>query len=112
MDRRISGSAVFIRLGARLGEHRHRFCWRIWRAGSGDRPAWPGAIPVDVILIIMGVIAAIAYGVQVAMVDYPVHIATVIPETQSETDHLPRAGGHLHHTLFAGTGHTASRPCR
>jgi len=67
----------------------------------------PGAIPVDVILIIMGVIAAIAAMQEAGGLDYLVHIATRILKSNPKyiTFLAPLVTYTM--TLFAGTGHTA-----
>lgn len=67
----------------------------------------PGGIPVDVILIIMGVIAAIAAMQEAGGLDYLVHIAEKILKSQPKyITFLAPVVTYLM-TVFAGTGHTA-----
>ena len=67
----------------------------------------PGAIPIDVILIIMGVITAIAAMQEAGGLDYLVQIATKILKSNPKyiTFLAPMVTYTM--TLFAGTGHTA-----
>ncbi len=67
----------------------------------------PGAIPVDVILIIMGVIAAIAAMQVAGGLDYLVHLAAKILKSNPKyiTFLAPLVTYTM--TMFAGTGHTA-----
>ena len=67
----------------------------------------PGAIPVDVILIIMGVIAAIAAMQVAGGLDYLVHIATRILKKNPKYITFLAPVVTYTMTLFAGTGHTA-----
>ena len=67
----------------------------------------PGSIPVDVILIIMGVISAIAAMQVAGGLDYLVHIAAKILKSNPRyITFLAPVVTYLM-TLFAGTGHTA-----
>lgn len=67
----------------------------------------PGSIPVDVILIIMGVIAAIAAMQEAGGLDYLVHIAEKILKSNPKyITFLAPIVTYLM-TMFAGTGHTA-----
>ncbi len=99
---------VFIWLGARLGSIGIGFAGGfgvlVLGFGFGLKP---GAIPVDVILIIMGVIAAIAAMQVAGGLDYLVHIATKILKSNPKyiTFLAPLVTYTM--TLFAGTGHTA-----
>ena len=67
----------------------------------------PGAIPVDVILIIMSVIAAIAAMQEAGGLDYLVHLAEKILKSNPKyiTFYAPIVTYFM--TLLAGTGHTA-----
>lgn len=67
----------------------------------------PGSIPVDVILIIMSVIAAIAAMQVAGGLDYMVHLAERI--LRSNPKYITFLGPMVTYsmTLFAGTGHTA-----
>lgn len=67
----------------------------------------PGAIPVDVILIIMGVIAAIAAMQEAGGLDYLVRVAEKILKSNPKyiTFLAPMVTYLM--TMFAGTGHTA-----
>jgi anaerobic C4-dicarboxylate transporter DcuA len=67
----------------------------------------PGAIPTDVILIIMGVIAAIAAMQEAGGLDYLVHLAekTLKSNPKYITFIAPIVTYFM--TMFAGTGHTA-----
>ncbi len=67
----------------------------------------PGSIPVDVILIIMGVISAIAAMQEAGGLDYLVHIATKVLKSQPKyiTFLAPLVTYSM--TIFAGSGLTA-----
>lgn len=67
----------------------------------------PGEMPIDVILIIMGVIAAIAAMQEAGGLDYLVNIAEKI--LKSNPQHITFLAPIVTYTmtLFAGTGHTA-----
>lgn len=67
----------------------------------------PGEIPTDVILIIMGVIAAIAAMQEAGGLDYLVHIAEKVLKSNPKyiTFLAPLVTYSM--TMFAGTGHTA-----
>lgn len=67
----------------------------------------PGSIPIDVILIIMSVIAAIAAMQVAGGLDYMVHLAERI--LRSNPKHITFLAPVVTYvmTLFAGTGHTA-----
>ena len=67
----------------------------------------PGAIPTDVILIIMGVIAAIAAMQEAGGLDYLVQLAEKVLKSKPKyiTFLAPLVTYTM--TLFAGTGHTA-----
>lgn len=67
----------------------------------------PGAIPVDVILIIMGVISAIAAMQAAGGLDYLVHIATKILKRNPKYITFLAPVVTYTMSLFAGTGHTA-----
>lgn len=67
----------------------------------------PGAIPTDVILIIMGVIAAIATMQEAGGLDYLVHLAEkVLKKNPKYITFLAPIVTYVM-TIFAGTGHTA-----
>jgi anaerobic C4-dicarboxylate transporter DcuA len=66
----------------------------------------PGSIPVDVILIIMSVIAAIAAMQVAGGLDFMVPGRKGAAQ-QSQIHHLYRTGGDLYDDRFAGTGLTA-----
>ncbi len=67
----------------------------------------PGEIPTDVILIIMGVIAAIAAMQEAGGLDYLVHLAEkVLKKNPKYITFLAPIVTYVM-TLFAGTGHTA-----
>jgi anaerobic C4-dicarboxylate transporter DcuA len=67
----------------------------------------PGSIPVDVILIIMGVIAAIAAMQVAGGLDYLVHIAARILKSNPKYITFLAPVVTFSMTAFAGTGHTA-----
>src|SRR5512138_3454890 len=98
----------FIWLGARLGSIGIGFAGGfgvlVLGIGFGVKP---GAIPVDVILIIMGVIAAIAAMQVAGGLDYLVHIATRILKSNPKQITFLAPVVTYTMTLFAGTGHTA-----
>ena len=98
----------FIWLGARLGSIGIGFAGGfgvlVLGLGFGLKP---GAIPVDVILIIMGVIAAIAAMQVAGGLDYLVHIATKILKSNPKYITFLAPVVTYSMTLFAGTGHTA-----
>jgi anaerobic C4-dicarboxylate transporter DcuA len=97
----------FIWLGARLGSIGIGFAGGFGVLVLGLFGVKPGAIPVDVILIIMGVIAAIAAMQVAGGLDYLVHIATKILKKNPKyiTFLAPMVTYTM--TMFAGTGHTA-----
>ena len=97
----------FIWLGARLGSIGIGFAGGFGVLVLGLFGVKPGAIPVDVILIIMAVIAAIASMQVAGGLDYLVHIATKILKKNPKyiTFLAPMVTYTM--TLFAGTGHTA-----
>jgi len=98
----------FIWLGARLGSIGIGFAGGfgvlVLGVGFGLKP---GAIPVDVILIIMGVIAAIAAMQVAGGLDYLVHIATRILKSNPKYITFLAPVVTYTMTMFAGTGHTA-----
>jgi anaerobic C4-dicarboxylate transporter DcuA len=98
---------LFIWLGARLGSIGIGFARGFGVLVLGGIGVKPGAIPVDVILIIMGVIAAIAAMQVAGGLDYLVHIATKILKKNLKyiTFLAPMVTYTI--TLFAGTVHTA-----
>jgi anaerobic C4-dicarboxylate transporter DcuA len=97
----------FIWLGARLGSIGIGFAGGFGVLVLGLFGVKPGAIPTDVILIIMAVIAAIAAMQVAGGLDYLVHIATKILKKNPKyiTFLAPMVTYTM--TLFAGTGHTA-----
>jgi anaerobic C4-dicarboxylate transporter DcuA len=97
----------FIWLGARLGSIGIGFAGGFGVLVLGLFGVKPGAIPVDVILIIMAVIAAIAAMQVAGGLDYLVHIATRILKRNPKyiTFLAPMVTYTM--SLFAGTGHTA-----
>lgn len=97
----------FIWLGARLGSIGIGFAGGFGVLVLGLLGLKPGAIPVDVILIIMGVIAAIAAMQVAGGLDYLVHIATKI--LKKNPKYITFLAPMVTYTmsLFAGTGHTA-----
>lgn len=99
---------IFIWLGARLGSIGIGFAggFGVLVLGFVFGLA-PGSIPTDVILIIMGVIAAIAAMQEAGGLDYLVQIAEKI--LKSNPKHITFLAPIVTYTmtLFAGTGHTA-----
>lgn len=99
---------IFIWLGARMGSIGIGFA-----GGFGVLVLGlifgiePGSIPVDVILIIMGVIAAIAAMQEAGGLDYLVHLATKILKSKPQyiTFIAPLVTYSM--TIFAGSGLTA-----
>ena len=67
----------------------------------------PGSIPVDVILIIMGVISAIAAMQEAGGLDYLVHIATRVLKSQPKYITFLAPVVTYSMTIFAGSGLTA-----
>ncbi|MCP4338649.1 MAG: anaerobic C4-dicarboxylate transporter [Desulfobulbaceae bacterium] len=67
----------------------------------------PGAIPTDVILIIMGVIAAIAAMQEAGGLDYLVHLAEKVLKSNPKYITFLAPIVTYVMTMFAGTGHTA-----
>ena len=67
----------------------------------------PGAIPTDVILIIMGVIAAIAAMQEAGGLDYLVHLAEKVLKSNPKYITFLAPVVTYVMTMFAGTGHTA-----
>lgn len=67
----------------------------------------PGAIPTDVILIIMGVIAAIAAMQEAGGLDYLVQLAEKVLKSKPKYITFLAPVVTYSMTLFAGTGHTA-----
>jgi len=98
----------FIWLGARMGSIGIGFAGGfgvlVLAFGFGLEP---GAIPVDVILIIMGVIAAIAAMQEAGGLDYLVHIAANILKSKPKYITFLAPIVTYWMTIFAGTGHTA-----
>lgn len=98
----------FIWLGARMGSIGIGFAGGfgvlVLAFGFGLEP---GAIPVDVILIIMGVIAAIAAMQEAGGLDYLVHIAAKILKSKPKYITFLAPIVTYWMTIFAGTGHTA-----
>ena len=98
----------FIWLGARLGSIGIGFAGGfgvlVLALGFGLKP---GSIPIDVILIIMSVIAAIAAMQVAGGLDYMVHLAERI--LRSNPKHITFLAPVVTYvmTIFAGTGHTA-----
>jgi anaerobic C4-dicarboxylate transporter DcuA len=97
----------FIWLGARLGSIGIGFADGLGVLVLGLFGVKPGAIPTDVILIIMAVIAAIASMQVAGGLDYLVHIATKI--LKKNPKYITFLAPMVTYTmsLFAGTGHTA-----
>lgn len=98
----------FIWLGARLGSigigYAGGFGVLVLSLGFGLKP---GEIPFDVILIIMGVIAAIAAMQEAGGLEYLVQVAArVLKNNPKYITFLAPAVTYLM-TLFAGTGHTS-----
>ena len=99
---------IFIWLGARLGSIGIGFAGGFGVLVLGFVFGLePGSIPTDVILIIMGVIAAIAAMQEAGGLDYLVHIAEKILRSNPKyiTFLAPMVTYVM--TMFAGTGHTA-----
>lgn len=99
---------VFIWFGARLGSigigYAGGFGVLVLSVGFGLKP---GDIPFDVILIIMGVIAAIAAMQEAGGLEYLVQVAArVMKRNPKYITFLAPAVTYLM-TLFAGTGHTS-----
>lgn len=67
----------------------------------------PGSIPMDVILIIMGVIAAIAAMQEAGGLDYLVHLAEKVLKANPKYITFLAPVVTYVMTMFAGTGHTA-----
>lgn len=67
----------------------------------------PGSIPTDVILIIMGVIAAIAAMQEAGGLDYLVHLAEKVLKSNPRYITFLAPVVTYFMTMFAGTGHTA-----
>jgi anaerobic C4-dicarboxylate transporter DcuA len=97
----------FIWLGARLGSIGIGFAGGFGVLVLGLFGVKPGAIPTDVILIIMAVIAAIASMQVAGGLDYLVHIATNILKKNPKYITFLAPVVTYTMTLFAGTGHTA-----
>ena len=97
----------FIWLGARLGSIGIGFAGGFGVLVLGLFGVKPGAIPTDVILIIMAVIAAIASMQVAGGLDYLVHIATKILKKNPKYITFLAPVVTYTMTLFAGTGHTA-----
>lgn len=99
---------LFIWLGARLGSIGIGFA-----GGFGVLVLGfvfgiePGSIPTDVILIIMGVIAAIAAMQEAGGLDYLVHIAEKVLKSNPKYITFLAPVVTYVMTMFAGTGHTA-----
>src|SRR5512137_574295 len=97
----------FIWLGARLGSIGIGFAGGFGVLVLGFFGVKPGAIPTDVILIIMGVIAAIAAMQVAGGLDYLVQIATrILKRNPKQITFLAPVVTYTM-TMFAGTGHTA-----
>jgi anaerobic C4-dicarboxylate transporter DcuA len=98
----------FIWLGARMGSIGIGFAGGfgvlVLGLGFGIKP---GAIPVDVILIIMGVIAAIAAMQEAGGLDYLVQIATKVLKSKPQYITFIAPIVTYSMTMFAGTGLTA-----
>ncbi|CAG0934854.1 Anaerobic C4-dicarboxylate transporter DcuA [Rhodocyclaceae bacterium] len=97
----------FIWLGARLGSIGIGFAGGFGVLVLGLFGVKPGAIPVDVILIIMGVIAAIAAMQVAGGLDYLVYIATKILKRNPKYITFLAPVVTYTMSLLAGTGHTA-----
>lgn len=99
---------VFIWLGARIGSIGIGFA-----GGFGVLVLAvvfglaPGSIPTDVILIILGLIAAIAAMQEAGGLDYLVHIAEKVLKSNPKYITFLAPAVTYSMTLFAGTGHTA-----
>lgn len=99
---------VFIWLGARLGSIGIGFAGGFGVLVLGFVfGLTPGSIPTDVILIIMGVIAAIAAMQEAGGLDYLVKIAEKILKSNPKYITFLAPIVTYTMTLFAGTGHTA-----
>ena len=98
----------FIWLGARLGSIGIGFAGGFGVLVLGFAfGVPPGAIPTDVILIIMGVIAAIAAMQEAGGLDYLVHLAEkILKKNPKYITFLAPIVTYVM-TMFAGTGHTA-----
>lgn len=97
----------FIWLGARLGGIGIGFAGGFGVVVLGLFGVKPGAMPVDVILIIMGVIAAIAAMQVAGGLDYLVQVATrILKRNPKQITFLAPVVTYVM-TMFAGTGHTA-----
>lgn len=98
----------FIWLGARMGSIGIGFAGGfgvlVLGLGFGIKP---GSIPVDVILIIMGVIAAIAAMQEAGGLDYLVQIATKVLKSKPQYITFIAPIVTYSMTMFAGTGLTA-----
>lgn len=98
----------FIWLGARMGSIGIGFAGGfgvlVLGLGFGVKP---GSIPVDVILIIMGVIAAIAAMQEAGGLDYLVQIATKVLKSKPQYITFIAPIVTYSMTMFAGTGLTA-----
>jgi anaerobic C4-dicarboxylate transporter DcuA len=88
----------FIWLGARLGSIGIGFAGGfgvlVLALGFGLKP---GSIPIDVILIIMSVIAAIAAMQVAGGLDYMVFLAEKVLRSNPKYITFPGTGGNLHH---------------
>lgn len=99
---------VFIWLGARLGSIGIGFAGGFGVLVLGFVFGLkPGAIPTDVILIIMGVIAAIAAMQEAGGLDYLVHLAEKVLKANPKYITFLAPIVTYTMTVFAGTGHTA-----
>lgn len=99
---------VFIWLGARLGSIGIGFAGGFGVLVLGFVfGLTPGSIPTDVILIIMGVIAAIAAMQEAGGLDYLVKVAEKILKSNPKYITFLAPIVTYTMTLFAGTGHTA-----
>ena len=99
---------IFIWIGARMGSIGIGFAGGFGVLVLGLAfGLQPGSIPVDVILIIMGVISAIAAMQEAGGLDYLVHIATRVLKSQPKyiTFLAPMVTYSM--TIFAGSGLTA-----
>ena len=99
---------LFIWLGARLGSIGIGFAGGFGVLVLGFVFGLkPGSIPTDVILIIMGVIAAIAAMQEAGGLDYLVHIAEKVLKSNPKYITFLAPVVTYVMTMFAGTGHTA-----
>lgn len=99
---------VFIWLGARMGSIGIGFAGGFGVLVLGFVFGLkPGSIPTDVILIIMGVIAAIAAMQEAGGLDYLVHIAEKVLKSNPKYITFLAPIVTYVMTMFAGTGHTA-----